>query len=206
VTVEARTGTGWAFAFAGPRRVRCQVSSTARYTDDGSGAPAAETAAVLAVPPTAGDTPAGVIGRWPLSSRVTVHGRVAFVQSVEPVLNRGRLAYVKVVTGDRTTLFGGAWPVDVVVHHSPGRDRRGNPVAGVDEPVPGCLVTPGESAEPLDLDEATDTTATLHAPPGVVVEPTASVTVTGSPLAGRWSVAGEPAYHPDRTTVPLRRQ
>lgn len=140
-----------------------------------------------------------------LNAEVTYRGTKSWVLTTRPVLRHGALVYLEVTTGDQPPQFGG-WVVTAVLHRNAGRDRRGNPTPAVDVDLGRVVVVPGESSEPVDEDQSAVTTGQLVVPvDGPVVASTDSVTVTGSPLAGRWQVEGDPAPHRNRTVVQLRR-
>jgi len=194
----------WGADVAAPR---CQVEHT-RQVIVVDGGVKAVTVMTARVPPTlVGD----VADLFPPDSRVTYRGDTSWVLTSRRILNQGQLVYLEVTTGDRPSGFGGGWVVDVIVHDGPGRDARGNPTPPQDRPIGGCVITAGASgertsSEPLDRDEAAVTAATLQAPPAETIRSTATLTVLGdSPLAGNYSVVGDPTYLPTRTEIALRR-
>jgi hypothetical protein len=83
---------------------------------------------------------------------------------------------------------------------SPGRDPRGQPLPGPDESfdVPGCVVTPRESAPQVggDQQQGRDTVIvgiTVYAPPGTDIRTTDRIRVTASRYQGvTFEVTGEP--------------
>lgn len=201
VSVAPYSETGWVGSWGTATAVPCQLEES-RQLVEASGAVTPVTVTTLRVPPLLGRD---VLSLFPLHSRVDADGTTSWVATARPVRRQGQLVYLEVTTGDRMDRFGGTWPVDVVVHSGGGRDADGDPLPRTDQPHTGWLIKPSQSTEPLDFDESALTTATLLAPPGTALAPSASVTVTGSPLAGEWELTGEPAYHPDRTEIPLRR-
>lgn len=156
----------------------------------------------LRVPP---DLGRDVQNLFPLSSEVSYGATRSWVLVSRPVLRHGALVYLEVTTGDRPPQFGG-WVVTAVLHRTAGRDRRGNPTPAVDVDLGRVVIVPGESSEPVDEDQSAVTTAQLVVPADApIIRSTDSLTVTGSPLAGRWQVEGDPAPHRNRTVVQLRR-
>lgn len=201
VTLEPRSDDGWLLAFDGPVQRRCQVRHGREVVPD---AHEVVSVATLRIPPRHGDDAVSALDEWPIGSRVTVHGRVAYVEQVTPALNMGRLAYVEVLTGRRTDAYGaGGWIVDVTLTSAP-RDRWGNPTAASTTTLHEVVIIPSSSKDEAGTDEPV-TQATLHAPPGSLVPASAVVEVLSSPLAGRWRPVGEALMFPDRVEVGLVR-
>lgn len=199
VTLEPRSGGGWLLAFDEPVQRRCQVRHGREVVPD---AHEVVSVATLRIPPRHGDDAVSALDEWPIGSRVTVHGRVAYVEQVTPVLNMGRLAYVEVLTGRRTDAYGaGGWIVDVTLTSAP-RDRWGNPTTPVVTTMSEVVVIPVSSADEAGTDEPV-MSAKLIAPPGTQVPASAVVDVLSSPLAGRWYVVGDALAFPDRVEVVL---
>lgn len=198
VTLEPRSPGGWALTFGVATERRCQVSHKRELVDAGEPV----TVASLRIPPRLRDTPELVLDEWPVASRVTVHGRATYVQSVAPILNVGRLVYTEVITGERTDVYGaGGWVVDVTVTSAP-RDRWGNPTTPVVTPLSEVVVVSVSSKDDVGTDEPI-TQAKLYAPPGTAFPASAIVEVLSSPLAGKWRVTGDALLFPDRVEVTL---
>lgn len=184
--------------------LRAQVEHTNQIVTDVSAGTRAVTVLVLRINPPADVDVMAVCGP---KSQVVHEGDASWVLSCRPVWRHGRVVYFEVKTGEDRPSFGGWW-VDLVLHRSAGRDRRGNPTAAQDVTGLRGLFVPGDSTEPVDLDQSAVSTGRLHLAADIGVASTDAVTVLAPPAAaaGYWQITSAPL--PDGTggvVVNLRR-
>lgn len=160
---------------------------------------------VLLAPAGPGQSPAEAVVQWPLGSSMTCIGLTAYVETVLPILNRGRLVAVKVTAGPLAPGFAGGWVVEVTVRRRI-RDRRGDfgPVSTL--VIPAAVIQAVSSREDVDLADTAESKAVLTVPPGSDLRSTDSIDVSGSPLAGRWLVDGDPTPTPTGVEAQLVRR
>lgn len=185
-----------------PRTVKCQVEHTIQLVATEAG-PLVATVLTLRVPPRAAQDE---LDLFTPDSPVEHHGATSWVLSAAPVVRSGVLAYTRVVTGEQAARFGGAWPVTVTITPRAGLDAWGRPQPkGAPRTVTGWL-KPGKTGEPVDWADTTVTEATLYLAGGDPITARDTVTVhDGAPLAGTWSVDGDPTPDDRALAVPLRR-
>lgn len=96
------------------------------------------------------------------------------------------------------------WMTTVLIRRG-GRDEDGNPLPTTDHPVPGCMVGPRATRDPVDRSDVTETFVTLYGPPRMDVRSTDVLVVPDDhPMRGKYQVNGDPGYWPSGTEVPLR--
>lgn len=155
----------------------------------------------LRVPPKTG-LDLGVL--FATDSEVVYGGHSSWVLTTEPVLRQGVLVFQRVTTGDRRPA-GGGWATTVDISHSAGRDRDGNPTpATVQADVPAIFI-PRSTTETTDFTELTESRADVLLPSTVTVRSTARILIDETPMAGTWSVDGDPSPDHGRLKVPVRR-
>lgn len=189
-------------ALAAAVDVRCQAEFTHQLVASADEGPLITGVLKLRVPPRADRDELAI---FTPDSQVTFKGTTSWVLAVSPVERAGVISHTLVVTGDRADRYGGAWPVQVRITPSPGRDRYGDPLpAGQPRTVPGWL-KPGRTSEPVDFDQAAETTATLYLAGTQTVTARDRIDILDSPMAGRWGVDGDPHPEGNALAVPLRR-
>lgn len=202
VATATDTGDGVTVTTADPVTVPCQAEPTTKLvaTEDG---PLVTSVLTLRVPPLEDADEVALFA--PHSPVTDSRGDTSWVLSVAPVIRAGALVYTQVVTGERAARFGGAWPIEATITPSPGRDRWGDPLpTGTPRTVSGWI-KPGTTSDPVDFDQTSTSTATLYLPATDPVASTDTVTISDSPLAGRWAVDGAPYPDDLALAVPLRR-
>ena len=199
--LRAYTEDGRAGTFAPtPSPLRGQVEYARQIVVDTDGVRVATVLTVRVMP-----SPTGAIPSVPPGSEITYDGSTSWVLAVRPVTRHGDLVYLELTTGERKPAFGGWLVTDAVLERSGGRDPKGYPLPTVDVPIPQAVFRPVSSRD-LDRNQDPETTAEMILPPdGPTVTSTDRVRVPTGPMAGYYQVVGDPAPHPTRTVVDLRR-
>lgn len=96
--------------------------------------------------------------------------------------------------------FPEEWLVEAHVERSGGRDDRGNPRHTAPHSIGKCLYAPRSSVEPVPRSDIAQSSATLYAPVGTVIESTDIITIP----QGRFSVDGIANVWPNGVEIPLR--
>ena len=196
---------GWAGSFdPDPVDVRAQVEHTRQIVVDTDGVRVVTVLTIRVPARTDGTGPLPV--DYPTGSEVTLDGETSWVLSVRPVRWQGAVAYLELTTGERRPAFGGWLVIDAALDRTGGRDPKAYPLPTVDVPIPQAVFRPVSSVD-VDRNQDPETTAEMILPPGgPAVTSTDRVRVpAGNPMAGRYQVVGDPAPHPTRTVVQLRR-
>lgn len=94
------------------------------------------------------------------------------------------------------------WKHDIDLVRNPGRDDKGDIVAGFSERVAGCLLAINEVSELDNLNSSQNVKGRVFIPRNVQVASTDRiVTYSPAPVAGRWAVKGPAMYWPFGTEV-----